>query len=81
MVGVSLGALLSGALVEYAPAPRTLAYGVIAVLLAVCAILVSLSPETVQPRRAICRHVSDGGEDLLSTEREVELREVNRRQP
>jgi predicted MFS family arabinose efflux permease len=48
MVGIPLGALLSGALVEYGPAPRTLVYELIAACLAVCAVLVTLSPETVR---------------------------------
>jgi MFS family permease len=51
MVGIPLGALLSGALVEYGPAPRTLVYELIAAGLAVCAVLLALSPETV--RRAL----------------------------
>jgi MFS family permease len=48
MVGVSLGAVLSGALAEYGPAPRTLAYQMIAAGLGICAVLVALSPETVR---------------------------------
>jgi MFS family permease len=48
MVGVPLGALLSGALVEYGPAPRTLVYEIVAAGLAVCALLLALSPETVR---------------------------------
>ncbi|BCJ69423.1 MFS transporter [Polymorphospora rubra] len=48
MVGLPAGALLSGALVEYEPAPRQLIYLVIVALLAVCAVLVALSPETVR---------------------------------
>jgi predicted MFS family arabinose efflux permease len=50
MIGVSLGAFLSGALAEYGPAPRTLAYQVIAAALGICAVLVVLSPETTARR-------------------------------
>src|SRR5947199_382877 len=48
MVGAPLGALLSGVLVEYGPAPRTLVYELIAACVAVCAVLLTLSPETVR---------------------------------
>jgi MFS family permease len=48
MVGIPLGAFLSGALIEYGPAPRTLAYELIAGCLAASAALVALSPETVR---------------------------------
>ena len=50
IVGVPTGALLSGALVGYAPAPRVLVYLVMTALLACCIVLVALSAETV-PRR------------------------------
>jgi MFS family permease len=50
MVGVPLGALLSGALIEYGPAPRTLVFELIAVCLAVCAALIAFGPETVRSR-------------------------------
>jgi MFS family permease len=46
-VGVALGALASGALVEYAPAPTTLVYLVFVALLATCACGVAISAETV----------------------------------
>lgn len=49
MVGVPLGALLSGVFAEFGPAPRTLVYELIAACLAICAVLVTLSPETVGP--------------------------------
>jgi MFS family permease len=49
MVGIPLGALLSGVLGEFGPAPRTLVYELIAACLAICAVLVTLSPETVRP--------------------------------
>ena len=47
MFGLPVGALLSGALVEYGPAPRQLVYLVLIILLALCASLIALSPETV----------------------------------
>ncbi len=50
MVGLTLGALMSGALVEYGPLPRTLSYEVVLGALALCAVLVALSPETSQRR-------------------------------
>ncbi|VTR76019.1 MFS transporter [Cellulomonas hominis] len=42
---ISVGALLSGALVQVAPAPRVLTYAVVCVGLAVCLVLVLLSRE------------------------------------
>lgn len=48
MVGLTVGALVSGALVEYAPLPRMLCYLVVLGGLAVCAVLVALSGETVE---------------------------------
>jgi MFS family permease len=47
MVGLTLGALLSGALAEYGPAPRTLAYLVAAGALAACAALLLAARETI----------------------------------
>jgi MFS family permease len=47
MVGLTLGALGSGALAEYGPAPRTLAYFVAAGVLAACAVLIVAAHETV----------------------------------
>lgn len=47
MVGLTLGALVSGALVEYAPYPRVLCYAVILCGLAACGVLVALCKETV----------------------------------
>jgi MFS family permease len=49
MLGVPLGALMSGALVEFGPAPRILAYVVIAALLGLLAVIVASGPET-RPR-------------------------------
>lgn len=51
MVGIPLGAIASGALAQFGPAPRSLVFEIAASLLAICAVLVSLSPETM-PRRA-----------------------------
>jgi MFS family permease len=47
MVGLTLGAFASGALAEYGPAPRTLAYLLAAGALAACAALILLARETV----------------------------------
>src|SRR3954467_14586506 len=47
MVGLTLGALGSGALAEYGPAPRTLVYLIAAGLLAACAVLIVVARETV----------------------------------
>jgi MFS family permease len=47
MVGLTLGALGSGALAEYGPAPRTLAFLVAAGALASCAMLIVVARETV----------------------------------
>lgn len=47
VLGIPTGALLSGALVGYAPAPRVLVYAVMAGLLTICATLIAMSPETV----------------------------------
>ncbi|MEI4279279.1 MFS transporter [Klenkia terrae] len=49
MLGIPLGALLSGALVDHGPAPRQLTFVVVGVLLAVVAVLLALGPETVPP--------------------------------
>ncbi|QGY40273.1 MFS transporter [Pseudodesulfovibrio cashew] len=48
MVGLTLGALSSGVLVEYAPYPRMLCYLVVLVEVAVAAVLVFLGKETVE---------------------------------
>jgi MFS family permease len=47
MIGIPVGALGCGALVEYAPAPRLLVYAVMAILLVACIAMISMSPETV----------------------------------
>ncbi|SFS16703.1 Predicted arabinose efflux permease, MFS family [Microbacterium sp. cf046] len=46
--GISMGAILSGFLVESGPAPRTLAFHLIAGVLIVLALLLALCPETMQ---------------------------------
>ena len=45
---IPLGALISGSLVEYVPAPRTLVYTVITIVLVLLAVLLTLCPETVE---------------------------------
>ena len=47
MVGLTLGALGSGALAEYGPAPRTLVYLVAAGVLGACGVLIVAARETV----------------------------------
>lgn len=49
MLGLAIGAILSGALVQFGPWPRQLIYLVDVGLLGLCAGLVALSPETVTP--------------------------------
>ena len=48
LVGLTCGAMLSGILVEYAPAPLTLCYGVAIAGLLICALLLYFTPETVK---------------------------------
>lgn len=50
MTGLTIGALVSGTLVEYGPYPRVACYVVILAVLAACAVLIALSRETVTPR-------------------------------
>ena len=50
MFGLAVGAVGSGALVEFAPLPRELVYAVLVVLLVVTAVLITVSPETVTPK-------------------------------
>jgi MFS family permease len=47
MVGIPLGAITCGALVQFAPAPKVLVYAVMLVALATCAALILASPETM----------------------------------
>ncbi|WP_432492735.1 MFS transporter [Kineococcus gypseus] len=56
MLGIPVGALVSGALVDHAPAPRQLGYVVVGGLLLAAAALVALSPETV--RRTTARRAA-----------------------
>jgi len=51
MLGIPIGALSSGGLAEFGPAPRILIYEIMAVVLVICAALMVLSPETMPPRR------------------------------
>jgi MFS family permease len=51
LVGLALGALGSGLLVEYAPAPTRLVYGVLLAGFAVVAVVLAVLPETA-PRRS-----------------------------
>jgi MFS family permease len=51
MVGIPIGALASGALAAYGPAPRTLIYEIVATVLAVSMALIAISPETMRPTR------------------------------
>lgn len=51
MLGIPIGALTSGALVQYGPAPRALIYEITAMILLICAGLIGLSPETMARRR------------------------------
>ena len=50
MVGIPIGAVTCGALVQVGPAPRTLVYLITLAVLAGCAVLVAMGPETM-PRR------------------------------
>jgi MFS family permease len=49
MIGLALGAITSGALVEFAPWPRELVYLVAVGLLLICSLLIVLSPDTATP--------------------------------
>ncbi len=55
MVGIPIGALACGALAVYGPAPRVLIYEIVATVLAVCAVLVAISPETMRARGGALR--------------------------
>ncbi|HUQ59988.1 MFS transporter [Lentzea sp.] len=50
--GLGVGALVAGVLAQYAPAPLSTPYAVLAVLLVVAVIAVALTPETVDRRPA-----------------------------
>jgi len=47
MLGIPIGAITCGALVQYGPAPRVLIYEIVTAVLAACAVLMVLSPETM----------------------------------
>jgi uncharacterized membrane protein len=71
---ITLGALVSGALVEYGPSPRVLGFAATTLMLAVLAVLIVLCPETASRRPGFGRslvprvHVPAGaGRVLLST--------------
>ncbi len=53
MVGLTIGAITSGALVEYGPYPRVLPYIVILSVLAICTLLIILSKETVEKNSGV----------------------------
>jgi MFS family permease len=55
MFGLAVGAVGSGALVEFGPWPRELVYGVVVVLLVVTAALIAVSPETVAHQGGVFR--------------------------
>lgn len=48
-LGLTIGAIGSGALVQYGPWPRGLVYAAVIVMLAACAVWIASSPETVTP--------------------------------
>lgn len=48
MTGLTIGAIVSGSLVEFGSYPRTLCYVVVLIVLAICTILIALSEETVK---------------------------------
>ena len=51
MLGVPIGALTCGALALYGPAPRVLIYEIMTAVLALCAVLMAMSPETMPRSR------------------------------
>jgi MFS family permease len=51
MLGVPIGALTCGALVLYGPAPRVLIYEIMTAVLALCAAMMAMSPETMPRSR------------------------------
>jgi MFS family permease len=55
MVGIPLGAVASGALAQYGPNPRALIFEIVAGLLALCCVLMMLSPETRRPEPGAMR--------------------------
>lgn len=55
LFGLTLGALGSGAIVEYGPNPRVAVYLLAASVLAVCGVILAMSPDTVEPRPGALR--------------------------
>ncbi len=55
MLGLTVGAIGSGALVQFAPWHRVLVYVLVCVVLAVCAVLILASPDTVQRQPGVWR--------------------------
>ncbi len=55
MLGLAVGAIASGALVQFGPWPRQLIFLVAIILLLVSAVLISISPETVTPTPFVWR--------------------------
>ncbi len=55
MIGLTIGALISGYLVEFAPYPRTLAYIIILIILAICTILIIFSKETIKKNKGVIK--------------------------
>jgi MFS family permease len=55
MLGLAVGAVSSGALIQYAPWPRQLIYLVVIGLLLVSVVLIAISPETVARKRGARR--------------------------
>ena len=53
MVGLTIGAIMSGSLVKFASYPRILCYIVILFILAICTLLIILSDETVEKSSGI----------------------------
>lgn len=51
MTGLTIGAIVSGSLVEFGPYPRVLCYIVVLVILAICTILITVSKETIENSR------------------------------
>jgi hypothetical protein len=60
MAGAPIGALSSRALVQYGPAPRVLTYAIMATVLALCATLMALNPETTDRSRGALESLRPG---------------------
>ncbi len=79
MFGLPVGALLSGALVQFGPNPRQLTYFIIVGFLVIAGLLVALSPETVTRSPGVTRslrphiHVPLSSRKLLPTASSVIL--------